>query len=560
MCLWVNDMKRAFTYCISVITALVLCILTVAAADSIRVGLFFGNDALPTANLANEVGSGYRFGFYNDNDDFFNVGETSRERITVCKDRNLYLSGGNFYEEASGGTFIGAYHLQVNAVFQTFEEAVNEAKNYPYGFPAYIDGAYRVRFEFYSSAENAAADAVNYYDVSVVGGSATCYTVVDSQSGAILFEFDYHGSYCLAIMPDITGTLSPETWFKGYLYNGAFEYNRRLGNDITVVNVVSENDYLCGVLPQEFVCSGGIESLKAAACAARTFARQQTKHRSLGFDVCTTTNCQVYRGVYKRDYADKIRRAVEETEGIKIYYNGSLIQAVYHAASGGKLESAYNTWQYGYPYLIAQEDPYESSISFNSKNWSYTVTSDQIRAMLERNGYYLSAIRSMETTKRTEIGNVDQVVISDYLGSKVTFSHDNVRTLSGISGVGYFSRNFSIVPNYVQEAYLTSYAPLVVQTPDGNVQQESVRVISANGEGTVYSTDVTVLTDSGVQIMKEDVVRTVKEGYNPISWTFVGSGYGHNVGLSQWGAYAMAQQGKTYDEILAFYYPGTTLR
>ena len=560
MCLWVNAMKRLLSLILSALTALVLCVLAIAAADPIRVGLYFGNDALPTANLANEVGSGYQFGYYDTDDNFIDVGSAASERITVCKDRNFYFSGGSFSEQTTDGTLIGAYHLQLNETFSNFGEAVTAAAAYPYGFPAYIDGAYRVRFEFYSSAENAASDAVNYYDVSVVGNSATCYTVVNTADGTILFEFDCHSDHCLAILPDITGTTSPETWFKGYLYNGGFEYNRRLGNDITVVNVVSENDYLCGVLPQEFVCSGGIESLKAAACAARTFACQQTKHRSLGFDVCTTTNCQVYRGVYKRDHADKIRRAVEETEGVKIYYNGSLIQAVYHASSGGKLESAYNTWQYGYPYLIAQEDPYESSITFNSKNWRYTVTSDQIRTMLERNGYHLSAIQSMDVTKRTEIGNVDQVVITDFVGGKVSFSHDNVRTLSGISGVGYFSRNFSIVPNYVQEAYLTSYAPVTVQRENGTEQLETVSVISAKGEGSVNSTDAAVLTDKGVQQLKDDVVRTVKDGYNPISWTFVGSGYGHNVGLSQWGAYAMAQQGKTYEEILAFYYPGTTLR
>ena len=554
-------MKRIVTYAVSVAAVLLLCVLTVVAADPIRVGIYFGNDALPTANLANEVGSGYRFGFFDGNDDFFEVGTTAKERITVCKDSNLYYSGGNFSESGSdGAALIGAYHLQLSDTFDTYADAANAASSYPYGFPAYIDGAYRVRFEFYSSAENAAADALNYYDTFVVGASSTCYTVVDSTNGTILFEFDYYGSHCLAISPDITGVSSPETWFKGYLYNGAFEYNRRLGNDITVINVVSENDYLCGVLPQEFVCSGGIESLKAAATAARTFARQQTKHQSLGFDVCTTTNCQVYHGVYKRDYAAQIRRAVEETEGIKIYYNGSLIQAVYHAASGGKLESAYNTWQYGYPYLIAQEDPYESSISFNSKNWSYTVTSDQIRTMLERNGYHLSAIRSMEVTKRTEIGNADQVVITDYLGSKATFSHDNVRILNGIAGVGYFSRNFSIVPNYAQEAYLISYAPVLIRTEAGDEQRETVHVLSAKGEGSVDSTDANVLTADGVRNLKNDVIRTVKDGYNPISWTLVGSGYGHNVGLSQWGAYAMAEQGKTYEEILAFYYPGTTLR
>ena len=63
-----------------------------ASADSIRVGLFYGSGALPTANLANEVGSGYQFGYFEDDNTFTSVGSTSEEKITMCKDANLYLS------------------------------------------------------------------------------------------------------------------------------------------------------------------------------------------------------------------------------------------------------------------------------------------------------------------------------------------------------------------------------------------------------------------------------------------------------------------------------------
>ena len=62
------------------------------ADNTIRVGLFYGSKALPTANLANEIGSGYEFGFFDKNGTFHAVGSTAQEKITVCKDCLLYTS------------------------------------------------------------------------------------------------------------------------------------------------------------------------------------------------------------------------------------------------------------------------------------------------------------------------------------------------------------------------------------------------------------------------------------------------------------------------------------
>lgn len=542
----------------------ILCLWCIAAAEDlpVRVGIYYGDNALPTANLANETGVGYELGYHDKDGQFVSLYKLANEKITICKDANLYLYSGNFYETSTNDQAIriGAFHLQLPIVYGTMEEAAEAAKDYPAGFVAYTQDGYRVRFKSYSTADLASADMASYADTAVVGCSTTCYTVVNTTNGEILFELDSGGEYCLAVSPDLTGCEAPDTWFKGNLYRGRFEYNRRLGNDITVINVVSEDDYLCGVLPCEFVISGDIESLKAAAVAARTFCRQSAKHKFLGFDVCTSTDCQVYHGVYRRDYADKVKEAVLSTGHQMLFYNEKLIQAVYHASSGGKLESAYNTWQYAYPYLIAQEDPYEQSIDFNSKSWSYLITAEQITELLEGKGQHLDEIRNLEVTKRTEIGNVDQIVITDKNGKTVKYNHDNVRALSGIEGITYFSRNFSITPKYEDSDFISVIEPVTILSAQGTTEENTISVLSAYGTNSLESSKLSVLTSEGKKTVNGEDNRIVREGSVPIGWTVAGSGYGHNVGMSQWGANAMAAQGKTYEEILAFYYPGSYIK
>ena len=107
----------------------------------IRVGLYYGSNAMPTANLENEVGAGYQFGTFSSDGSFTALGSTDEIQITICKDANLYLSGGSFYETPTAAAYqlIGAYHVQLPDTYATYEQAAAEAAQYPYGFPAYID-------------------------------------------------------------------------------------------------------------------------------------------------------------------------------------------------------------------------------------------------------------------------------------------------------------------------------------------------------------------------------------------------------------------------------------
>lgn len=524
-----------------------------AAARIVRVGLYFGSGALPTANLANETGSGFQFGTYAGDGAFTALGATGCEKITVCKDENLYLSGGSFYETptAGGGKLIGAYHLQLPGAYESYETARAAAAACPYGFPAYVDGRYVVRFEFYSAAANAAAGQSAYPAASTVGHSPTCYTVVNTETGDILFEYDCGEGEYLAVTPANAGD-EGRTWFKGRQYYGGFQYMRRSGNDLTVVNFVSEDLYVAGVLPYEFVVSGTVESLKAGAVAIRTFARATTKHSASGFDLCNTTDCQVYRGAYTGENAAGILQAVRETAGLCAYYDGKPIQAVYSSSDGGATEDAANAWGTEHPYLKGKPDPYESTISFGGQSWSYSISASDLQSLLQKQGYACGTVTGLAVTETTPNGNVNEITVTDSGGKTFTFARDKVRVLQGLPGVQYMSRRFTIRPN---GGAVEPGGAFSVYDGKTTSTANAVTAVTASGR-TAVSAPAPVITGSGVT--------TVGEGAaSPSSgpgWTITGSGYGHNVGLSQWGAYAMGRLGYTYDEILKFYYTGITIQ
>ena len=581
-------MRSAFSHNrLRYILSILLCVVLVlpmmprdAHAASVnhilRVGLYYGSNALPTANLANEVGSGYRFGYFTADRSFVQVGYTATEKITTCKDTNLYYASGKYYDTAQGASssLVGAYHLEVNQIFNSYEEAYAASSLYPYGFPAYINGTYRVRFEFYSTSENAYADSINYGDVSVVGASVSCYTVVATGSNAILFEYDCGpGGNFFGIMPDITGTVSPQTWFKGYCYTGGFEYCRRTGEDLTVLNYVQIDDYVQGVIPYEMVPSWPIETLKAGAVAARTFAEGTTKHRAAGFDVCTSTDCQVYRGVYSGVHASNVTAAATQTAGQCIYYNGTLIEALYHAADGGATEDVANTWGGSYAYLIGKEDPYELSIPIPPSEWSYSLSGSELAEVLRKwSSSYAncSSIVSFRVTEYTPMGNVNAIEMIDSYGRTYTFTMDQTRGIfQNYFPNGYFSRRYIVVaPGQTHtgnDAHASGQIGEFVSTNGELIQQsESVYVLTAAGLEQIGGQAVTI-TSAGLVMPSVETQTSTGHSFGTVTntsnseWLIVGSGYGHNVGMSQYGAYAMGLQGYTYDQILKFYYTGVTI-
>ena len=95
----------------------------------VRVGLFYGGNALSGANLANDVGSGYRFGYFDGDLTFQLLGYTSETTVSMVKTQNVYYgsnvdwSGSGYYDSKTSDIAVGCYHLQLPQTYATFEEA-----------------------------------------------------------------------------------------------------------------------------------------------------------------------------------------------------------------------------------------------------------------------------------------------------------------------------------------------------------------------------------------------------------------------------------------------------
>lgn len=146
---------------------------------------------------------------------------------------------------------------------------------------------------------------------------------------------------------------------------------------LTVINRLLIDEYLYGVVPEEMPASWNSEALKAQAVAARTFAiydKLDRKHTKEGFDVCATTDCQVYGGMDSE--AITTNKAIDATKGEVIVYLNQPICSVFHAASGGQTDDSINVWNVNVPYLRAVEDKDEQS---PYQNWSITATGEKFK-------------------------------------------------------------------------------------------------------------------------------------------------------------------------------------
>ena len=555
-----------------------ICFINVNAQDTenpnVKIGLFYGSNAVPTTNLDNytdkgNTGGGHKFGFFDSENEFISVFDTDYEKITVMKDKNIYLGSDGLYYDTKlsnpKGT-IGAYHLELSKTFDNESDAEYKALSIGQdAFVAYIDGKYKVRVGSYVS-ESHAEENISIIenetgddDLKVVGFSDDTYTVTNTKTTKILFEFSSNSKF--GVMPK--GKI---TWNKGYRYYGGFEYSRQNGNDVTVVNVVSMQDYVKGVIPYEMNAAWHIEALKAQALTARSYAfNNEDKHSKYGFDLCTSTDCQVYRGTSQAN--ENSDRAVDETLGEYIDYKGDIVTAFFYSSNGGASEDSENVWNAAIPYLRGVVDPYEQSHLVNNGVWSQKVTNSQIATVLQAKGYSINGVSDMYISKYTNMGNVHTLTVEDLNGKKYNFTKEKARIIlnSSSQGITIKSQRYRInekMPGevtivtgdtkvYINDDVFDADYGFQILGQDGLDFEKSIEgfsVITANGINQIEASKVSEDQDS-------DKISVPKGTY-----VIDGRGWGHNVGMSQYGAKAMAEQGFTYEEIVTFYYTDTTVK
>lgn len=572
----------------AVLLAVVLSLPTVLAAGSggemVRVGLAYGSGALVNANLENNTGygSGYRMGYFDDDLDFVELAWTDEDetQITMVKTQNTWVNGTSYSNSDNGGDVIGCYHVLVESGYRSYEQAAADAQEYRDGFVAWIDGDYQVRAGSYTSRQEA-EDAAQSLGGTVAGTSSYAVNVTRTGSAEILFQFDGGDALALGVMPDVTGADAVRTWFKGYRYYGGFRYERIGGGDLTVVNIVDLETYIKGVVPYEMSSSWPLEALKVQAVCARSYAYiniHSGKHTSYHFDVCNTTDCQAYYGAGTNSSSyqatERTDQAVDETAGEYAWYDGQVIEAFYSSSHGGASESVYNVWGTSleqYPYLCGVEDPYEADMA--SKNsyssWTVSYTSSELAQRLENYGYDASSGIESLTLTYSDLGNVIQVRVNYRGGGSDTIRPSSMRSVFGISSI-----RFTVNGQAASSGSGTTSSSGGGPTANGSTSLDSqgtYTVISGSGSLSQAGLDgLYAISGSGSITPAEDAASGGGSGTDTptgtqvtvsgSSYSFQGSGNGHQLGLSQYGAWAMAERGFTYDEIIEFYYPGTYVR
>ena len=542
------------------------------SVSKLRVGLFYGSNTLTSANLQNVdgYGSGYEFGYFDQTTrEFISIGATTYEtKISMIRDTNM-VGGADASDEGryaykqgtTGDVVVGCYHIQLSGNYSDFGSANATAAQFGDGYVKYDNGVfYACVGEYLSSGDAQSAMAERGLSGGIISGTSYTIAVVVTGTDKIVFEFDGGSGMALGVRPIAPAGAQTRTFFKGYRYYGAFQYYRVDGQDIRVINIVDIEDYVKGLLPYEMSNTWPMEALKAQALCARTYAmRKLGAHSSLGFDMCTSEHCQVYRGAGSSNATTD--RAVDETRGEYVTYNGELCETYYSSCDGGATEDVENVWAYSIPYLRGVVDPYEVDIVkyVPTYSWTVTYTPAALTSRLQSRGYSIGTVASLTVDQFTKNGNARVVTVRDTSGRTVTLQKENIRLALGANSI-------RLVVGGNAPSGSTTGTELYVNSASTALTGDSLYVIGADGKAQQLPSDGTfyAITGTGetVQITKGGAKTTNRSPDGKINGEFYisGTGKGHNVGMSQWGARAMAEfHGKSYRDIINFYYTGVTI-
>lgn len=250
----------------------------------------------------------------------------------------------------------------------------------------------------------------------------------------------------------------------------------------SVINL-NMTDYLIGVVSSEMPASFNLEALKAQSVLARTYAlKAKQTEKKLTDTVSTQSYIDMDQMKNKwgnsfNTYYNKIKNAVENTNGEYLSYNGNYIEALYHSTNNGKTESSLDVFGNYYPYLISVSSEYDKNASSYLRTINMPLDTISNKLGLNLNNDSVISILSY-----TDGGNIKEININGN-----NFSGKKVRELLGLRSADF---------------------------------------------------DISI-SDNNANITTR--------------------GYGHGIGMSQYGANGMANAGYGYKDILSHYYPGTTL-
>ncbi|MEY8432484.1 SpoIID/LytB domain-containing protein [Lachnospiraceae bacterium 48-42] len=311
------------------------------------------------------------------------------------------------------------------------------------------------------------------------------------------------------------GRITVDSLNRGYgtpSYEGVIEL-RTTAEGIVVINELPVEKYLCGVVPSEMPDSYEPEALKAQAVCARSYAYRQMEeygYPEYKVHVDDSTAYQVYGNSAP---ADSTKKAVKETEGEAVWYQGKIVTTFYYSTSCGKTTDV-ECWgtkpggANGYLKSVevkGEEGDYERELPWY--RWKARVPVQTMSDLIGLNtGKDVGTLKSLKITGTGSGGIALKIKASGDKGTVTVKTENKIRRALG--GAGY-----------------------VIKRQDG------VEVDSSE-----------LLPSAFITIKKSGDAFVIK-----------GGGFGHGIGMSQNGANEMAKCGKDYREILTLFYQGVTV-
>ena len=310
---------------------------------------------------------------------------------------------------------------------------------------------------------------------------------------------------------------------------------------LLIINHVKVNNYLYGVLPKEVGASFPYEALKAQAVASKNYAFTNiNKHKNDGYHLCNTTHCQVYGGYHGEH--ETINKAIDETIDIFVTYKGELISTPYHSNSGGYTENSEDVWGGSLPYLRGVKD--EFSVGTPYSTWNMEFSPLEIKEKLSASGINIGDILDFEILEKSIGGGILKCKIKGSKGEEI-LKGDKLRSILG-------NTLFKSTRFQVEKSGLGSEDYVFAVSGNSN-KSYKINLNNAyilEGEKSYKSN-----RSSTKRVVSRNETRSIQGlSTGSLTFKFNGTGYGHGVGMSQWGANEMAKQGYDYRDILSHYY------
>lgn len=310
-------------------------------------------------------------------------------------------------------------------------------------------------------------------------------------------------------------------------FRGELEVYVNLFSTPELINELDLEDYLKGVLPAEVPSDFPFETLKVQAIIARTYSIYCLgRHKKEGFDLCNNSHCQIYQG-YDRE-KEKLNSAVEATKGIIVCYNEKPALTPFHASCGGIREDS-NIWGLSLPYLRVITDDGLSAPDL--------VSDEKLANFLQKkDNFNCGSAPDFRWTRKYEVEEIEKIFSSSV---PLLLSNQNLR-------IG------KIKDIKVEERSPTGRVRILeIETEEGVITLRGDDIRWAFGDGRLAS--------KGSLPSLLFYIEKQRTG-DKITFKFIGGGAGHGVGFCQWGGAGLANKGYNCQQIINYYFPGTTLK